>query len=530
MESLLRTIGNIIVFFRGIGNKIKSIYDNKFGKACILNLAIYLILNAIAYATFTCNIDIVIKSLLSNIAVLYQTSHVGFSNVLLMKALCILIKIVPGVSWYTWLLEITAFVGITLLGWFVLENHSGKSHVVALVVFNIFVGYECYMFPSYMKSAFVLAFATMIFFYHIYLYYNNSIRLYLFSIILLVFASMLSITGVVLAAISGSVVILIQLIIKVEFSKQLWKLVVTIIIAMVAMQSLHLFDNNFYLQSDIDESLILEYRDDIEKLIVFGYPTSDDELLNELGINESQYSGMTDYGRFYVADISSDSFNMLHKLADKNVQFNVENVLKYFRTVPVRQIKVGYLYLLIIIAFLMFCSQTRRKKVYIISSVIFLIIAGLIAYMNYAWDSRMTQMVVYLPLCYLLLANLKRIDGISRRDLIIGLIILGVFLYNNFSDQIVTKVKDADDMMEFVQEMDNDVPILAMDLNNILKEYSAYAVFPDSLLYGFDCIVNNGEYALYPIMEQYMYSSHMDETIMFDKINVFDPSWCLVLE
>ncbi len=523
MEKVLRTIGSIVFVCKKITSSIRTIYNSIVGKAIVLNLAVFLILNAIAYATFDNKIDIMMKAIISNVGGVYSTSHVVFSNSLLMKLVSMIMEIIPGVSWYTWFVVIAAFVAISILGFLILHNHSGRSHVVALVVFYIFVGYECYMFPSYIKSSIILTFAGVMLGYYVLRLEKKSVKRYCFALVTLIIASLYSMTGFWLGLIGGLVIVAAQLVIKSEYSVKILAFAGLVLASVLLSLLLSHVDKTMYVNGPEGEEIALEYRHDIEKLIVFGHPKYDEDFLEELSINESQYNEMFDNGRYLVMSENAKNLDILHEVSSEHITFDEENVLRFFRTVPVRQIKVGYLYLFVIMAFLLRCSVTRNGDAYIISGIVIALIAGLVAYMNYAWDSKVTQLAIYLPIIYLMISNMKRIDGIARRDIIVGFMVLGVVLYNNFSDQIVTSVSKADEMKEEMAEKNMGATRVAINLCDFLDDYSAYAAYPEDLLYEANYLIMDGSYFIYPSVREYMYATHFNEPIVWNAESFMEP-------
>lgn len=514
----------MICVIEKIIKRIKNWRSDRFLIACIINLMVFVILNTTSYATFDNKIDIMMKSVLSNIGGLYGTSHVVFSNIFLAKTICILMAVIPEISWYTWFVVMAAFVAISILGYLILYNHGGKSHIVVLCAFYIFLGYQCYIFPSYIKTAIVLTFAGIMMGYHAFRLERKSIKYYCVADIVLILASLYSMTGFLLGLVGGLVMVVVQLVIKKEYSFKLIVFGGQVVLSILVVLFLSYIDESAYINGPEGEDIALEYRHDIEELLVFGYPGYDEKYLDDLFINESQYNSMFADGHYLVKNETAENLDVLHEISNEHITYTSETALGFFKTVLWGQIKVGYLYLFVIIAFLLMCSVTRNREAYIISGIVIAIVAGFIAYLNYAWDSKVTQLAIYLPIIYLMISNMKRIDGIARRDIIVGFMVLGVVLYNNFSDQIVTSVPKPDEMKEELAEKNMGATRVAINLCDFLDDYSAYAVYPEDLLYEVNCFIMDGSYFIYPSMRDYMYATHYNEPIVWDAVSFIDLS------
>lgn len=529
MKLLIRLLGGIIRFGNNVTQNIKKFYETQYGKAIILNAFVFVILNAIAYATWCNDIDIMLQVAATNAASGYSTSHVGFINVLLMKLIRDLMIACPAVPWYTWIIVMTSFVALSILGFLILDNHSGKSHVVLLFVFYLFFGYECYMFPSYIKSAYILCFSLVLMCYYLFVNMRKSFIGIVLLLIGLTYCSLLSYTGFWIGLISGIVVVFALMIIRREHILLLARPILILVVAIIAACALRYVDCRFYINGPKGELVTLECRNAIEKLETFGYPEYEEEFLTELNISSDVYERMKKDGEYFVEEVNGNTVYTINRLSKETIDLSPDNILKYFRTVPIRQIKVGYFYLSIILGFMLMNSLTKNKKNILIILAVALLIAGLFAYIYNAWDSKMTQMIVYLPVSFIMLATMKKITEVSRKELVVGLIVIGVILYNNFSAEIVTSVKDKHEMSENMDDMVV-YPTYALNLNSQLKQYSAYAIYPTDMLFGVDYLITNGSYFIYPNMSDHIYEFNEGKILMYSSDLQIDPNWFVIIK
>lgn len=492
----------------------KETFSGPITKAFIINVVVFIVLNAIAYARFENDADIMINALLSNVSGTRGTSHVGFISSIIMEPIYYLTKTFPKFAWYTWFVVICAFVSITILNWLLLRKRSDRHFIILVTVLDIFVGYECYMFPSYIKSVVIGTFAVMMLLLH--LVNTDGIKKVFFIIpgIGLVFNSLFSFRGFILGLLSATVICLIHLLIVNRNKKRLLFICVFIFLTILITLGMHLFDRNAEFDVKSDENIIGEYIDDIEKLIVFGYPEYEKDYEDEYFLTEEKYRYLVAYNDFFTRERSAESIRFIHDLADSKIVFTGEKLLEFFRTIPIRMIKVGYTFLFIIIAFVFMISNHKYRGRYVWMMIGYLFIVYGIAYFNYAWDNKVIQMVAFLPATYFLLINMPIASEIENKDLILYLVLMSVILYNNFSDKIVTSVGN-DDLNDFFEEMVADEEKTAVfDLNGFYRGRSPYEPYIEGWIEEDNLILIDGYYTLFPEFNNYQYFSHLGEWIV----------------
>lgn len=195
-------------------------------------------------------------------------------------------------------------------------------------------------------------------------------------------------------------------------------------------------------------------------------------------------------------------------------QLTVQNVIKYFGIVPIRLVKVAMTYLLLIVCGGLAASNDQYKKWKSAVAILWVILLYMIAYMLNAWDSRMTHMLVLLPMTYWIMLNIGDSFEIDVRECVAFFMIFGVVLYNNFSSDIITSVEEKP-MKEVVEDDISTEYLSAIDINSIMKQYSAYNTYSDALLKNQNVIILNGNYGIYPIYSEYMYNDELCDTSIF---------------
>lgn len=139
--------------------RCKKIASGKWFFPVVMNVIVMFLLMLLFYAKYNSEMDVFMQTLL------YGTSgtgtpmsHLVFINVIAGGVLDLLIKIAPGVAWYTvmhYAGTLAALISIS----YVFVNRYGKTRVCKILatVISIFVGYECYITPMYMKTTILLA-------------------------------------------------------------------------------------------------------------------------------------------------------------------------------------------------------------------------------------------------------------------------------------------------------------------------------------------------------------------------------------
>ena len=138
-------------------NKFGNIKTRPIVKSAMINIIVFIILNLLSYSKFACNIDIMMQSVISNIYGGADASYVIFMNIFITKILKTLSEVYPAIAWYTILLVFICFVSLTLIGQRYLSEKSKKMHVLIYSIFCLFIGFECYIYPSYIVLFHVVA-------------------------------------------------------------------------------------------------------------------------------------------------------------------------------------------------------------------------------------------------------------------------------------------------------------------------------------------------------------------------------------
>ena len=251
-------------------------YPQHMVSSLFISISVYFLSNLVAYAKFDSRIDYIQQSVLFNISGNYSPAHTG---------------LIPGMAWYTWLLEVTAFVGVFFLTSVYLFHNESKVSRITAVIFNVFVGYECYMCPGYMKSAIILVLSMSVIVLAYALSDEKKINSFFLPLLGLVIAGLLTKRGFLLGLIMGMFVFITHLSLHRLWNKRACLSMLTFVTATGIVFSLWLInDKVFYENDNLDWNVALTVDDSLEKLDVLGYPDYNEDWQESIGISEDHYN------------------------------------------------------------------------------------------------------------------------------------------------------------------------------------------------------------------------------------------------
>lgn len=482
-------------------------------QSVFINIVSFIIIKAISYSRFLCNIDIMMQTVISNIAGNLDSSYAVFSNIFILKALKTLYMYFPKVSWYMLLQVVVCFVSLTSIGKTYLSEKKMPMHKVIYCVFCFFVGFECYIYPSYVKSSFILCFAMIIQLIGERKFNKKLILKFIGIIVGLILSGMLSKIGFVAGIITGLACYIINNVYFRTFSKHCLIDLLLVALSIVGIIALWGVNDKIYSTRTENWDVVKEYRYSVEKVELFGCPDYTDEIGNNLDVSEEKYNCIAN-GDIYLS-VADAGLNLIKKISKETRIWNLDNIIKYFQTVPISWIKVFMIYLLLIACAFLYQSNSKHKMAITTIAIIWTIVLYLIAYMNYMWNSKVTHFIVFVPIAYLVMLDVGGEFEISVRENLAFLSVFFVVLYYNFSDQFISSVQDKP-MEEVLEQLIAEEGITAIDLNNILRQYSAYEPYESGLLANRNIIIANGSYYLFERFESYMYQEELwDQPIIW---------------
>jgi hypothetical protein len=377
------------------------------------------------------------------------------------------------------------------------------------------MGYESYMFPSYIKSSVIGTVSLVLVFAALFDKGVRKIYCYIFPAVGLLINGLLSPTGFCLGMIAVASILLIPAIYEKKVNSLL-KIGIVIISSIVIVIGLKAADRAKFFNSGFEDTLTKTYIDDIEKLTVFGYPDYWEFLEDEYGISGDEYENLKEYNVFYVLNRTKESMSFMHTLASEKKNFNGANLLSFFRTVPIRFIKIGYTFLYVIIGFVFMMSNDKKKNIVVTITTSYIFIVYCIAFFFYAWHNKITDMIAFLPAVYVLLINLPVVDELKNKELVLYLSLMGVILYNNFSDKIVTEI-DTKDLNKYIEDVVADESVTAViNFNDLYRNRSPYSTFIPHLLDKDNLVISNGYYTVFAEYNDYQFVVHKNEELLLN--------------
>lgn len=480
----------------------------------IINLVVFIALNMISYSKFLCNIDIMMQAVIANITGGLDSSYAIFMNIFLLKILKTLYMYFPKVSWYMILQVLVCFISLTIIGKSYLSEKRMPMHKMVYVVFCVLVGFECYIYPSYVKSSFILCFAMVLQIIKIAKLSKKFLIKASGIIFGLILSGLLCKIGFLAGIITGIIYYVITNTYCRTFGKHCYIHLLLVLLSVAGIIGLWIVNDQTYAVRTQNWDVVKEYRNAVEKIELFGCPDYSEEIGERIDISEAKYNCMKYYDE-YIA-VGDAGLNIISKISRETLSWKLDNIIKYFHTVPIRWVKVSLAYLLLLACAFMCESDAKHKRTKIIVAAIWIFVFYMIAYMNCIWNSKVTHFMVFIPIAYWIMTGVGDEFDISVKENVVFIMVFSVVLYYNFSDQFISSVQEKP-MNEVFEQSIAEEGITALNLNNILRQYSAYEPYESGLLLGHNVLIANGAYQLFERFEPYMYKIELwDEPIMWN--------------
>lgn len=488
-----------------IRNRICSVFRNYISISILNNISIVLVLSLIAYSRYEQDIDIMMQTMLYNIVGKESSSYVLFMNVFVAKFMKCLIETFDGVAWYSVIQYILIFISLSSISCLYLRKEDGKVRRTILSVFLIFVGYECYIRPSYMKTSSILCIAgAFLLITALEVQGKRNIKKIvdiILSCSMVILSGMFSWRAFAYTFTISIALILIMQIIR----KKKWVVSVYFILVAVALSlfsyGLYAIDASTYAKHE-DKVYGYEYKNALEKVVMFGYPEYTNDIGETIDVSEDDYTLAT--SGFYLCD-DEGAMSIIDKAASITMDITPKNILKFFRTIPINILQNGLFYMTVIMAVFMYWSKGKKNSLLVFTAIVFTV-AYMIAFFNYSWDNSYMHFIIWVPVACLLMMQQEQIRHIDYKNMMIWLVVFSVVLYNKFSNMIVTSVEDSDMEATLYQDVTDDTTVCCVDINSFLKKYSIFEKYPEGLLADRDIVLLNGDYSIYSMFDDYIYT------------------------
>ena len=483
-------------------DKAKQLYNKPQARSLLLNVLALVVVSLIGAPHYEYDMDVMMQAQLFNISGAWSTGMIVFSNLYIGRFLKLLCEFMTGVNWYTVFQYVLTFMALWKIGQLFLKRNFSRIANLTFLIFALFIGYECYIFPSYMKTAAILSVSALYVCWGILVgEFTQKRWLQHFYIgVALLLAGLISWKALLL---SGSLtivyIILYMLVRKVkidkELGKELWMPFVSALVLLVILQAL---DYREYQKTD-DWAQVNQYRSAVEQVGMFRAPTYRADLGEKLELQEYQYNILVD-GHYITSEWSA--FEKLEELTQAGHDLSGKNILRFMRTVPVSLIQVSMFYGMFVLWLLLFFSHMDREKVMLAATVIVTGLGYLIMFILASCSTSMVQFLILLPvgICALMNGNDMQATKEERRSALIYLVLGTIVLYQGMGSSIITvtnKENINEDLTRTVEGLGQ--PWHAVCLNEYLKSYSAFCRYDEGLIADKNLVVIDGAYTLIPL-------------------------------
>lgn len=470
-----------------IKDKMKGIVSGKWFFPIVMNVIVMFLLMLLFYAKYNSEMDVFMQTLL------YGTSgtgtpmsHLVFINVIAGGVLDLLIKIAPGVAWYTvmhYAGTLAALISIS----YVYVNRYGKTRVCKILAtaISVFIGYECYITPMYMKTTVLLAAVSVLWMLHAMTESKRGIGSSVWAVIFGVFSALLSfkifVVGYALS-LAGAIIYLIMT--RFQRNHLVAPLISLVVVIIIGLGS-HMVDLRAYATGGQWEAMG-QQRDMLEQIYVMGYPSYEEmeDVLVENGyadVTEEEYNQLMQ-GFFYNG---IDCNGILQVVAGQRVAVTPWKILLFFHTIPIKAFKTGMFYLWLVLAIAMSAFRPNRKTAGVLAiSVVMFWIPYFAQYFSYGCDGQWMGMIAYLPAILFLLWNMPKVElpqG-ENRYVAVYLCLMGLVLYHIFSGTFVGSIQGTEDIGDIVTKRQEESEYAHLvDLTGYFQTFSIYTPYVEKM-------------------------------------------------
>lgn len=458
------------------------------GYSILMNIMIMLFMVLFFYARYDCELDIAMQSMLYGVSYSGEPyTYLIFSNVILGRVLYILMRIAPGIAWYTVFHYVMVLVSMIVISYIIINRNNNPVGRMLAIISAVFIGYECYIMPMYMKTAALLTTAAVMLWWYIYRTKERYLKKKMILVveILGILGSLVSLKIFLRTFFVMTVVLFLNLYIRQKrphLKKMIRRLAPLGLVLGVAMVSGGV-DHYFYAKND-DLRTTKEYRGAIEKIYAFGMPEYKDI---EQWLESGEYSDIDegDYRKIRSGIFNDDEhkLELILALSNQRVKIHRGIVSDIFHKISEGIFKNGMFYLWLILAVIFMFRQDRKRAMF--QSALSLLLTGVLyvsLYVAYAVGRSWIEMLVFLPAVIYMLISAENIRISNIRYMWVYLGLIGIILYYIFAGNMLDGVMKQKDINERIEaEWDEEQVVSPMDFNQYMKKYSVYSTYPKKI-------------------------------------------------
>ena len=484
--------------------------NKKLRQALLLNIIVLFVLVLLFYPRFQSKADIMMQSILYGVANKKASSHLLFSNVLIGYLLKGLVSVLPHCPWYTIFHYFCAFLALWGISYVTMKQNKGYMGIVIAAVVEIFLGYECYIMPGYIRTAALLSAAGGYLIFYYIRQENRKFSAAIAGIGLCILGSMVSFRVFAIATAIGILLFMINYMILGQQWGRLKQYGVLMLIVLGISGVLFGVDRYTYYSEDYltDAS---EYRNSIEQILGYGSPDYKEEYGSELDLNKKGYALLVN--GIFVPKQDQD-LDRLQYVSQDVFDISFSKVNRFFKEIPIGLFKTGMFYCCLILGSMLIFSQKTYWKYVVINAVVVMNLALLSLFLwvgiGYSW----VYAIVFYPICIFMLMGIRDIHKMRPQYLAVAFVLAGLVLYNLFSSTLIGSINE-ENIAQVLEERETDAQdknknkkevYYVLDLDTYLQQFSVFQAYPKGLLDHEDVYIANGCYAILPEFERYMLS------------------------
>lgn len=502
-------------------NIIKQMWNRTSVQSALINLLVLLVVVLIAEPHYAFDMDVMMQAQLFNISGTWSTGMLLFSNVYLGRFLKVLCGMPGHFNWYTIFQYAIIYLALWKIGErFLRTNKSRISHVM-YAIFNAFVGYECYINISYMKSAALLCLSA------IYVLYRNMMERrqegeglsYIYAGWAIVVGGLISWKAVLISGGEGLICALALLTInKSLVTRNRRKALLTIIGASLLIGLFQMGDYMTY-ENTAEWARVIQYRDALEDIEMFGVQSYQAEMVETAQLTEDEYRILVD-GKYISFD--DNAFEKINNLAKMKQSITGQTIVDFLRKVPRNLFSVGMFYGNAILWILLVFSKNGRKKICLAATSGIVGITYMIMYFVASCNTSIVHFLILLPAMGIPLCSATDmyVTKDERRSTIAFLLMACVLFYQKFGASMMTSVKTEEVESQLMEDIDNlEQPWHVICLNDYLKSFSVFLRYDEGLIAGKNLVVLDGAYTLIPLYNGVVYPAGWSVEQATDAVN-----------
>lgn len=461
----------------------------------ISNSFIFAIMVLLFTPRFQNDIDIVMQAILYGVQG-ESMSRLVFSNIFLGVVLELAVSIMPAVPWYLVFHYLVTYIALVVIGYItVMRNDSIAGKTCAFVI-SVFAGYECYVTPSYMKTAALLCVAGVYLLFYTISIKEKKVFMQALGVMLLVTSSMICFSVFCIVGLISGVGIIAVILVDREQKVYVKENIILLVVLVLVIFGFKLVDTALYATGD-EWNRTVEYSDVIEKVYGYGYPAYEERTSTDYEVNKEQYDAIVK-GFFVTED--NYQFDVLKSIAAEKKAISVDVIDEYFKSVPIGMFKVGMFYLYIILIVIYMLSEGEKNYVILGIVTALMLITYFFWYINYANTTLWVHFMTFMPICILLLIGMKDLQIAEKEYIWSYIAILLVVMYVFLGEDTAYRARNSDfEVLAGVEEE----RAYVIDLTGYLKHSTVWETYETDLLKTGNIYVGNGIYGLWPSYMRY---------------------------